>query len=111
MCQFPGEKVRGLTNVTLVSNKKFTYAGQTFRPYDSFTENETYEAVSEHLYPIGIIPEGKWSYEKFYMAAGDAGQNSDIFVCGGVLVVPCESGLYAYRRGGIAAQSDLKKSA
>jgi len=111
MCQFSGEKVRGLTNVSLASNEKFTYAGQIFRPYDSFTENETYKAVSGNLYPIGIIPEGKWSYEKFYMAAGEIGQSSDIFVCGGVLVVPCESGLYAYGRSGIAAQNDLKRSA
>jgi len=111
MCQFHGEKVHGLTNVPLVSDKKFTYAGQTFHPYDSFTEKETYEAVIGNLYPIGIIPKGKWSYEKFYMAAGEIGQNSDIFVCGGVFVVPCESGLCAYRRSGTAAQNDLKRSA
>lgn len=93
------------------AGKNFTYAGQTFRPYDSFTDNESYDAVRSNLYPVGIVPEDKWDYEKFYMAASETGQDSDIFVCGGVLMVPCESGLYAYRRGRIIAQGDLKRSA
>ncbi len=83
---------------TDAADKTFIYAGRVFHPYGTFTERESFDAVSVCLYRINMIPDKNWNYQDFYKAAGAIGENCDIFVCTGIFVVPCDQGLYAYRR-------------
>lgn len=72
---------------------QFTYCGLTFEPHRNFRDDEK-NSFHKYIQRCDFSP-WKFSHEDFYEAAGE-GNNYDLFICNGEIVLPTSDRLMLY---------------